>query len=219
MSIARIVVLLSGHGTNLQALIDACASGAISNAQIVQVISNRRDAYGLKRSEAAGIPSGYHNLLKFKKDHPDLEPAKQREAYDEALADIVLKSEPQLVVCAGWMHILAATFLEPLACASVPIINLHPALPGEFNGAGAIERAYAAFKLGKTQRTGLMIHYVIAEVDMGPPILTQEVEILPEDSLSDLETRIHSKEHEAIVRATDLILGELRETKKHIKII
>lgn len=125
-----LVVLISGEGTNLQALIDAQSSEL--SAQIIQVISNRQKAGGLKRAEKAGIPTAYHNLVKYKKEQPDEHQA--RLAYDRDLAEIILKTRPSLVVCAGWMHILAPTFLKPLEAASIPVINLHPALPGQFNG-------------------------------------------------------------------------------------
>ena len=102
----------------------------IPDAQIVQVISNKKDAYGLKRAENAGIPTYLHSLYNFKKDHPELDLKVARESYDEQLAQIILRSKPEIVVCAGWMLILSQKFLEPMRMAGIPIINLHPALPG-----------------------------------------------------------------------------------------
>ena len=125
-----LVVLISGEGTNLQALINAQGSGF--PGQIVQVISNRINAGGLKRAEQANIATAYHNLLKYKKDFTNEQEARRR--YDADLAQIILQASPSLVVCAGWMHILAPTFLKPLDEAGIPVINLHPALPGQFNG-------------------------------------------------------------------------------------
>ena len=205
----KVTVLISGNGTNLQALIDACQSGAIPNATINHVISNRKDAFGLQRAKNAGISTTYHNLLKYKKDHPDEDSAKAREGYDAALANILLAKKPDLVVCAGWMHILAPTFLDPLASAGIFIINLHPALPGQFNGANAINRAFEAFQQKEIAKTGLMIHYVISEVDMGQPIVVKEVEIREADTLQDLEQRIHQMEWEAIVEGTRMTLERL----------
>ena len=205
----KVTVLISGNGTNLQALIDACQSGAIPNATINHVISNRKDAFGLQRAKNAGISTTYHNLLKYKKDHPDEDSAKAREGYDAALANILLAKKPDLVVCAGWMHILAPTFLDPLASAGIFIINLHPALPGQFNGANAINRAFEAFQRKEIAKTGLMIHYVISEVDMGQPIVVKEVEIREADTLQDLEQRIHQMEWEAIVEGTRMTLKRL----------
>ena len=127
---SRLTVLISGSGTNLQALIDACHNSQIPNAQIVRVISNRREAYGLKRAENAGVPTRYHNLVKYKKEHPHEDAKAARQGYDSVLAELVLEDQPDLVVCAGFMWVLSETFLEPMKAKGVPVINLHPALPG-----------------------------------------------------------------------------------------
>ena len=127
----RITVLISGSGTNLQALIDAVASKKLvadsppRPIQIVRVISNRKTAFGLTRAEKSGIPTAYHNLLAYKKKHEN-DVQKAREEYDAELARLVLADSPDLVVCAGFMHILSPRFLEPVAASCVPIINLHP---------------------------------------------------------------------------------------------
>ncbi|KAG7120849.1 Phosphoribosylglycinamide formyltransferase like protein [Verticillium longisporum] len=102
------------------------------------------------------------------------------------------------------MHVFSTSFLEPLEKAGVKIINLHPALPGEFDGARAIERAFEELKAGRIKRTGIMAHYVIDEVDRGEPIITQEIEWNGEE-LEDLEKKIHSYEHGLIVRATAIV--------------
>ncbi|KAI9789650.1 MAG: hypothetical protein M1835_001506 [Candelina submexicana] len=211
----RITVLISGNGTNLQALIDASRSGTLLNTEIVRVISNRRNAFGLTRAENATIKTTYHNLLKYKKDFPDkVEDGTfndARRAYDEDLAAKVLEDKPDLVVCAGWMHILAPEFLDPMKAANVPVINLHPALPGRYSGANAIQRAYADFQAGKLAKnmTGIMIHYVITEVDMGEPIVVKEVQIEECESLEDLETRIHQLEWKAIVEGARTAIEHL----------
>ncbi|KAK4994079.1 hypothetical protein LTR28_001013 [Elasticomyces elasticus] len=214
----RLTVLISGSGTNLQALIDACGTPALPSTHILRVISNRKNAYGLERAAKANIPSTYHNLLKYKKDFPD--PVENgtfnqaRSEYDKELAKIVLQDRPDVVVCAGWMHILAPTFLEPLAKAGVPVINLHPALPGQFNGAHAIERAHEAFESGKIDHTGIMVHYVISEVDMGRPILTREICMVKGETLEDLEQRVHQNEWEVIVQGTKMAIDALYEGGK-----
>ena len=211
----KITVLISGNGTNLQALIDACKSGALSNATINHVISNRKNAFGLQRAREAGIPTTYHNLLKYRKEFPGEDQTKAREVYDAALADIVIAKKPHLVVCAGWMHILAPTFLDPLASARIPIFNLHPALPSQFNGANAIERAFEAFQRKEITKTGLMIHYVISEVDMGQPIVVKEVEIKEGETLHELEQRMHHVEWGAIVEGTKTVLEGLQSSIDH----
>ncbi|MCJ1386963.1 hypothetical protein MMC17_010092 [Xylographa soralifera] len=207
MDYKRILVLISGNGTNLQALIDAAACSRIPNAKIIHVISNRKDAYGLQRAEKAGISTSYHNLLKYKNQHGDQSVENIRAIYDRDLAEMVLKETPDLVVCAGFMHILADTFLQPLQEADVPVINLHPALPGQFSGVDAIGRAYRAFQKQEITKTGIMIHYVINEVDLGQPILVKEIELKHGESLEDLEQRIHLAEWQMIVEGTNMALA------------
>jgi len=114
-------------------------------------------------------------------------------------------------VCAGWMHILAPAFLGPIKSAGIPIINLHPALPGAFNGAHAIDRAWSAFQEGKIKKTGVMIHYVIEEVDEGEPIVVKEIEMHEAESLEALEERIHKVEHQAIVEGANIALATLKQ--------
>ncbi|MCJ1387810.1 hypothetical protein MMC18_000653 [Xylographa bjoerkii] len=207
MASKRILVLISGNGTNLQALIDAATSSRIPNAKIIHVISNRKDAYGLQRAEKAGISTSYHNLLKYKKQYGDQSIENIRAIYDRDLVEMVLKNTPDLVVCAGFMHVLADTFLQPLQEAGVPIINLHPALPGQFNGVDAIGRAYQAFQRQEITKTGIMIHYVTSEIDMGKPILVKEIELKLGESLEDLEQRIHTVEWQTIVEGTNMALA------------
>ncbi|KAF2026926.1 phosphoribosylglycinamide formyltransferase [Setomelanomma holmii] len=214
----NLAVLISGNGSNLQALIDACASGTLPNTRVSHVISNRKAAFGLERAAKASIPTTYHNLVPYKKKHPQTSEGTEtaRQQYDGDLAAIILALEPRpdLIVCAGWMHIVTPSFLTPIANANIKIINLHPALPGEFAGAGAIERAWKAGKDEGLKRTGVMIHEVIAEVDAGEAISTQEVELKEGESLDDLEERIHKVEHGLIVEGTRLTLegiGKVRD--------
>lgn len=211
----RITVLISGNGTNLQALIDAQEQKTLSGGEIVRVISNRKDAYGLKRAENAQIPTAYHNLKKFKDKYPDDIPLARRE-YDVELAGLILEDEPHLVVCAGWMHILSLAFLENLRKNGIDIINLHPALPGQFNGAKAIERAHQAFMNGEITETGIMVHYVIHEVDMGEPIVVKKIPLNhpADDDVHALEERMHGIEHEAIVEGTILAICNIWDKRQ-----
>jgi phosphoribosylglycinamide formyltransferase len=221
----KILVLISGTGTNLQALIDATTNTPPQlSAKITHVIANlsQKAKPGLERASKAGIPTTVRTLKSYKDLVPQKYPSQTaaREAYDVDLADYILhqlpaEERPELVVCAGWMHILSPQFLGPLKEAGVPIINLHPALPGEFNGAHAIERAWQAAREGRIRRTGVMIHYVIEEVDEGQPIVVREVEIHDGESLEDLEERIHTVEHVAIVDGTRIALQKLREGKRN----
>lgn len=131
----RTTVLISGNGSNLQAVIDKVAANQL-DLKLVRVLSNRKDAFGLERARKANIPTHYHNLVKYKKQHPATPEGVQaaREEYDAELACLILADSPELVVCLGFMHVLSPRFLEPLEKAKVRIINLHPALPGAFNG-------------------------------------------------------------------------------------
>ncbi|PQE11637.1 Phosphoribosylglycinamide formyltransferase protein [Rutstroemia sp. NJR-2017a WRK4] len=218
----KATVLISGNGSNLQALIDASRT-TLPYLKIVRVISNRKTAYGLTRAKEADIPTTYHNLItgkyhtKDEKDPEVLQAARQK--YDADLAGIVTADEPDIVICAGWMHILAPTFLDPLAQKNIPVINLHPALPGRYDGAGAIQRAYDDFQAGKLQngKTGIMIHYVISEVDRGTPITVREIECREGESLEDLEKRIHEQEHDLIVEGTSMAILDLWAKRIHGK--
>lgn len=193
---ANIVVLISGSGTNLQALIDAVETGALP-AEISLVVSNRKKAYGLVRAEQAGIPTLYFPLKPYKTA------VHGRETYDADLAQKILAQKPDLIVLAGWMHIVSPAFLQHFPNQ---VINLHPALPGQFAGTHAIDRAYEAYQQGEISHSGCMVHVVIPEVDAGPVLATAEVPILPEDSLADFEARMHAAEHQLIVKATKLAL-------------
>lgn len=182
----RLVVLISGNGSNLQAIIDAVQSGKL-NAEISAVISNKRDAYGLERARKALIPVLV--LPKIKEQ--------TREEYDTQLAQAVKQFTPDWVILAGWMRILSMNFLRHFQNR---VVNLHPALPGTFPGTHAIERAYEAFQRGDIQETGVMVHLVPDEgVDAGPVLAQTPVKILPVDTLEDLETRIHQTEHSLLV--------------------
>ncbi|RPA86819.1 phosphoribosylglycinamide formyltransferase [Ascobolus immersus RN42] len=205
-STPSILVLISGSGSNLQALIDASQSPRLPG-KITHVISNKKSAYGLTRAANHSIPTSYHNLVPYKKQYSDI--AEARSVYDADLAKLILEQKPDMVVCAGWMHILSMSFLTPLADANIPIINLHPALPGMFDGARAIERAKEAFERGEISGTGVMVHYVIGEVDRGEPIVVRDVEMKVGESLDDLEARIHAVEHEAIVEGARIVLEKL----------
>lgn len=189
---ARLVVLISGSGSNLQALIDAIRYKAL-DAQIVGVISNRKDAFGLQRAEKARIPTRYHPLK------PYTDAGRSRSDYDADLAALVRGFQPDFVVLAGWMHILSRAFLDSF---SYRVVNLHPALPGEFPGAHAIEDALAAYHEGRIRKTGVMVHLVPDEqVDAGPVLESEEVLIYPTDTVDSLRKRMHTVEHGVLVRA------------------
>jgi len=191
---SRLVVLLSGNGSNLQAILDACSSGEL-DAKVIAVISNKADAYGLVRAQNAGV-----GALHFPKQENE-----SRNEYDVRLADYVSSCLPDYVVLAGWMRILSLSFLS-----SFPnrVINLHPALPGMFPGTHAIERAYEAYKRGEIKHTGVMVHLVPDEgVDNGPVLMTEIVPIEKDDTLEFLERRVHQIEHKLLVNTLKSIVS------------
>lgn len=197
---ARLAVFISGNGSNLQALIDAIRMKALA-AQIEVVISNRDAALGLVRAEKASIPTHYHPLK------PYSEAGRPRSDYDADLARIVSAYKPDWIVLAGWMHILSRAFLDRYPYR---VINLHPALPGKFPGAHAVEDAFAAYRRGEIKQTGCMVHLVPDEaVDAGPVIGTAEVPIYRTDTLETLRNRIQQAEHILLVQSLQrLILGD-----------
>ncbi|QPG73309.1 hypothetical protein FOA43_000619 [Brettanomyces nanus] len=210
-----IIVLISGSGTNLQALIDNCESGRIQG-HITHVISSSAKAYGLERAAKAHIPTTVHRLKEYyqnisKEDKEGRACARGR--FNKDLGDLILSrlGKPSLIVCAGWMLILSNEFLKPMSEADVPIINLHPALPGAFEGTHAIERSWEAGQQGKVTKGGCMIHYVIQEVDKGEPLIVKEIPVIKGETVDDYETRIHSKEHAAIVEGTVKVLNGLKQ--------
>lgn len=186
-----IIVFISGSGSNLQALLDAVADGRIE-AQIRLVVSNRKDAYGLVRAAAHGVPTIYHPLKPYR------EAGQGREAYEGDLARRIRPLQPDLIVLAGWMHILGPDFLRQFPNK---VINLHPALPGQFAGTHAIERAFAAYQAGEITGSGCMVHLTVPEVDAGPVLVQAEVPILPNDTLETFAARMHEAEHQILVQA------------------
>ncbi len=190
----RVVVLISGGGSNLQAIIDATQAGHL-DAQIALVVSNRKSAYGLQRAQDAGIETLYFPLKPYKSA------GKSREAYDTDLAAAIQPYQPDLIVLAGWMHIFSPAFLQAFPRK---VINLHPALPGAFPGTQAIERAYEAYQAGEIESSGIMVHYAVPEVDAGEVIIQAEVPILPDDAFEDFAARMHATEHRVIVQAIAL---------------
>ena len=186
--LTRLVVLISGNGTNLQAILDACSTGELS-ACVVSVISDKAEAFGLTRARNAGIEA-----IHFPKPKNET-----RRGYDTRLASCVSAYLPDYVILAGWMRLLTSNFL-----AAFPnrVVNLHPALPGTFPGTHAIERAFEAWQRGEIQYTGVMVHLVPDEgVDSGPVLTSEIIPFLEEDTVNSLESRVHQTEHTLLVRA------------------
>jgi phosphoribosylglycinamide formyltransferase-1 len=173
----KIVVLISGNGSNLQAMIDARLTGRLK-ADIVAVVSNRADAFGLKRAHDASIAT--HVL-----DHRGYA---NRELYDEALLNLVVPYEPDLLVLAGFMRILSEAFVTRFANR---IMNIHPSLLPRYPGLNTHQRAMDS----DDTVHGCTVHFVTPELDAGPIIIQGQVPILDDDTADSLEQRIHRVEH------------------------
>lgn len=191
----RLVVLISGNGSNLQAILDAIATGELP-ASIVSVISNKADAYGLTRARNAGIKAIYFSRIE----------TESRSEYDSRLANYIAPKQPDYIILAGWMRLLSSSFLSFFPNK---VINLHPALPNTFPGTHAIERAFEAHQRGEIAHTGVMVHLVPDEgVDNGPVLSTETVPIYAEDTLESLENRIHQTEHRLLVNTLKSIFSK-----------
>ena len=193
----RLVVLVSGSGSNLQAIIDAIAAGDL-DAEIALVVSNRQAAFALERAAQVGIPTLYFPLKPYR------DGGQGREAYDADLAAEIAQAAPDVVMLAGWMHVLSPAFLERFPGR---VLNLHPALPGTLPGTHAIERAFELFQRGELDHSGCMVHYVIPEVDAGEVVRQVEVPLLPGDTLEVFEARMHAAEHRLVVEALREVAG------------
>ena len=173
----RFAVLISGSGSNLQAIIDAVTAGAI-DGELALVLSNNADAYGLERARQAGIPA---EVL----SHRDFQ---TREAFDDAMATMLLGREVDLVVLAGFMRILTPRFLRHFEGR---VINVHPSILPSFPGNNAPQQALNA----GAKLSGCTVHFVEEEVDAGPYIAQKAVPVNPEDDRASLVARIQQVEH------------------------
>ncbi|MEU5398793.1 phosphoribosylglycinamide formyltransferase [Streptomyces sp. NPDC005963] len=179
---ARLVVLVSGSGTNLQALLDACAADPEFGARVVAVGADRDGIAGLERAREAGLPVFVCRV----KDHED------RAAWDRALADATASHEPDLVVSAGFMKIVGKEFLARFGGRC---INTHPALLPSFPGAHGVRDALAY----GARVTGCTVHFVDDGVDTGPIIAQGAVQVRQEDDEAALHERIKEVERALLV--------------------
>ena len=173
----RLVVLISGRGSNLQAILDQAASGELP-ADVAAVISNRPGVHGLERARQAGVPA----LELDHKNFPD------RPEFEAALIALIDRQQPDLVILAGFMRVLTAGFTEHYRGR---LFNIHPSLLPKFRGLHTHERAIAA---GETEH-GATIHFVTAELDGGPLIVQARVPLLPDDDPDILAARVLKQEH------------------------
>ena len=189
----KIGVLVSGSGTNLQAIIDEIEKGL--PVQVVLVVSSRPDAYGIQRAQAANIPV----LVLCRDDYADPLAADQR------IVDALSEAGAEYVVMAGYMRMVTPVMLDAFPNR---VVNLHPALLPSFVGAHAIKDAFDA----GVKVTGVTVHFANAEYDKGPIIAQRAVEVLENDTLDTLEERIHQTEHVLYPH----VIGLIAEGRVHV---
>jgi formyltetrahydrofolate-dependent phosphoribosylglycinamide formyltransferase len=176
MYIPRIAILISGTGTNMEALLKACITGELP-AQVSFVGSDRLEAKGLKKAAALGAPT---RVFFYGKDG--------QKSAEEAIAKAIEETHTDWIVLAGFMRVLSPEFVKKFAGR---IINIHPSLLPSFPGAHAIRDAWDA----GVKETGVTVHLVDEEVDHGPILAQAKVEVRPDDTIETLEERIHKTEH------------------------
>ncbi len=174
---SRIVVLISGSGTNLQAIIDACKLEDYPG-EVVGVVSNIPTAYGLTRAEEANIKTSVLS-------HKDFD---SRESYDQSLIGVINEYNADIIVLAGFMRILTPEFVQYF---QGKLLNIHPSLLPKYQGLNTHQRAIDA----GDKEHGVSVHYVTEELDGGPVILQAKVPIFDGDTAEDLASRVHEQEH------------------------
>ncbi len=174
---SKIVVLISGGGTNLQAIIDACTDSTYP-AEVVAVVSNKADAYGLTRAENSDIAT-------ISLSHKEFD---SREDYDQALIKKIDAFDADLIVLAGFMRILTPDFVQHY---QGKLLNIHPSLLPKYQGLNTHQRAIDA----GDEVHGVSVHFVTEELDGGPVILQAKVPVFEGDTSDDLAARVHEQEH------------------------
>lgn len=174
----NIVVLISGSGSNLQAMIDACQDGTIRNAKIAAVLSNKADAYGLERARQAGINTVHLAASEYS----------DRDSYDRAMAEQIDAFQPDLIILAGFMRILSSEFVRHYQGR---MLNVHPSLLPKYTGLHTHQRAIEA----GDKEHGTSVHFVTEELDGGPVILQAKVPIFDNDTVEEVTARVQQQEH------------------------
>ena len=190
----KIVVLVSGSGTNLQAIIDAIGNGILTNTEIAVVISNKKDAFALKRAKSAGIEAVFIDPKGFNSNE-----------FDKKLIDIIRNYRGDLIVLAGYMRILTGDFINAFPNQ---IINIHPALLPNFGGKGMYGKyVHEAVLKSGVKESGCTVHFVTTDVDAGPIIAQKKVPVILGDTVDTLSKRILVEEHKLLVEAIERVLS------------
>lgn len=205
MRIDSLVVMVSGGGTNLQAVLDACADGRIP-AKVAGVISSKPDVFALERAKRVGIPSIVISPRSFD----------NQRAHDEAVVSAINAFGGQAVVLAGYMSILGSNLVN-----KYPIINIHPALIPSFSGKGYYgRRVHSAVLEYGAKISGATVHFVDEGTDTGPIIMQKCVDVLDNDTPETLAARILEVEHEILVKSVALLCeGRLCIDGRRVKIM
>ena len=195
----KIIVLISGNGSNLQAIIDACKSGII-NGKVVGVISNRDDAFGLERAKKDNIPSKVINHNNYN----------TRIDFDQKLVSTIKKFQPDLVVLAGFMRILSPIMTSAF---KDKMINIHPSLLPKYPGLNTHEQVIA----NNDAEHGVTIHFVSEELDGGPIIAQSKILVHKKQKLDNLIERIHKVEHMIFPKVISMIASKEIDIKDNIR--
>lgn len=197
----NIAIFVSGSGTNLQAIIDAVSSGKIK-ASIGLVVSDKKDAYALKRARNSNIDTFVLDPKVFK----------TREDYDKEVIKELKKKNIDLIILAGFMRLLSSYFVKEY---ENKIFNIHPSLLPLFKGTHGIKDAFEA----GAKETGVTVHFVDEELDHGPIVLQESLKIEKNDTINSLEERIHKLEHKLYPKAIQLFVeGKLKVENGKVKI-
>lgn len=193
----KIGVLISGGGTNLQAIIDACASKEL-NGEVVVVVSNNPEAYGLKRAEISGIPNFGLSKKSFE----------NKAAYFSKTTELLNNEGVDLVVLAGFLDILPKSFVQSFENR---IINIHPSLIPKYAGKGYYGiKVHEGVIKNKEAYTGATVHYVDDQVDTGQIILQESIKVMKNDTAETLQKRVLKIEHQIMIKSIDkYIKGEI----------
>jgi phosphoribosylglycinamide formyltransferase-1 len=197
----NILVLVSGNGTNLQALIDAAKAGKLGSAGIAAVLSDHAGVYALERAKLAGIPA--FTVV----PNSDLNKDQRRLELSDHILKICKSQNIDLIVYAGFLSILKGNIIQMYAGR---MINLHPALLPKFGGLGMYgEKVHQQVLAAGEKESGCTVHLVDAGTDTGPILLQRRVPVLPDDTPDTLAERIHHEEHIAIVEAAIMMVKRL----------
>lgn len=190
----KLAVLVSGSGSNLQAIIDAIKNSILKEVEIAIVISNKKDALALTRAQTAGIKSIFLNPKDFKNNTD----------YEKELIDLIKSYNVDLIVLAGYLRILGRNFVNAFLNK---IINIHPALLPDFGGKGMYgEKVHEAVIKSGTKESGCTVHFVTSNIDAGPIIAQRKVSVLETDTPKSLAKRVLKEEHKLLIETIRKIL-------------